>query len=76
MKRKTFFITTLIAIILMPLFSKAQEEVIIIETFRNNAPERFDAPKTPSFTLLSKNKKYAMGISGYVKGTISMDFMV
>ena len=74
MKRKTFFITTLIAIILMPLFSKAQEEVIIIETFRNNAPERFDAPKTPSFTLLSKNKKYAMGISGYVKGTISMDF--
>lgn len=74
MKKKNIFIASLAAIILMPLFSMAQEEVIIIETFRNNAPERFNAPKTPSFTLLSKNKKYAMGIGGYVKGTVSMDF--
>lgn len=64
----------IISIVLMPFMSKAQEEIIIIETFKENAPKRFNAPKTPSFTILSKNQKYAMGFSGYVKGTISMDF--
>ena len=42
--------------------------------FEENAPERFNAPKTPSFAFMSKNQKYLMGIGGYVKGTISMDF--
>lgn len=42
--------------------------------FEENAPERFNAPKTPSFAFMSKNKKYLMGIGGYVKGTMSMDF--
>ena len=42
--------------------------------FEENAPERFNAPKTPSFAFMSKDKKYLMGIGGYVKGTISMDF--
>lgn len=74
MKRKNIFIATIISIFMLPLLSNAQEEIIIIETFRKNAPERFDAPKTPSFTLVSKSGKYAMGIGGYVKGTVSMDF--
>lgn len=42
--------------------------------FEENAPERFNAPKTPSFAFMSKNQKYLMGIGGYVKGTVSMDF--
>ena len=42
--------------------------------FEENAPERFNAPKTPSFGFMSKDQKYLMGIGGYVKGTISMDF--
>lgn len=42
--------------------------------FEENAPERFNAPKTPSFAFMSKNQKYMMGIGGYVKGTMSMDF--
>ena len=72
MKKKNIFIASLIAIILMPLFSMAQEEVIIIETFRNNAPERFNAPKTPSFTLLSKNKKYAIPASAFRTGASAL----
>ena len=48
------------------------DDYIII--FEENAPERFNAPKTPSFAFLSKNQKFMMGIGGYVKGTISMDF--
>lgn len=42
--------------------------------FEENAPERFNAPKTPSFAFMSKNQKYLMGVGGYVKGTMSMDF--
>ena len=42
--------------------------------FEENAPERFNAPKTPSFAFMSKSQKYMMGIGGYVKGTMSMDF--
>jgi hypothetical protein len=42
--------------------------------FEENAPERFNAPKTPSFAFMSKNQKYMMGVGGYVKGTMSMDF--
>lgn len=42
--------------------------------FEENAPERFSAPKTPSFAFMSKSQKYMMGIGGYVKGTMSMDF--
>lgn len=48
------------------------DDYVII--FEENAPERFNAPKTPSFAFMSKNQKFMMGIGGYVKGTISMDF--
>ncbi len=48
------------------------DDYIII--FEENAPERFNAPKTPSFAFMSKNKKYLMGFGGFVKGTVSMDF--
>lgn len=52
--------------------SKHDSTYVII--FEENAPERFNAPKTPSFAFMSKNQKYMMGIGGYVKGTVSMDF--
>ncbi len=64
----------LLAAFLVPQLSKAQEEIIIIQTFKQNAPERFNAPKIPDFTFKSKGQKYMMGIGGYVKGTVSMDF--
>lgn len=49
-------------------------DTILITYFIENAPKRFNAPKTPSFAFMSKDKMFMMGIGGYVKGTISMDF--
>lgn len=49
-------------------------DTTLVFIFEENAPERFNAPKTPSFAVMSKNQKYMMGIGGYVKGTVSMDF--
>lgn len=74
MKRKKLFIKLIIAMLFMPTLSKAQEEIIIIQSFEKNAPKRFNAPKNPNFTFMSKSQKYIMGIGGYVKGTVSMDF--
>ena len=98
MKHSKFIVAILSAIFLIPLASRAQEEIIITKAhkphhaelliinndlphdssfviiFEENAPERFNAPKTPSFAFMSKSQKYMMGIGGYVKGTMSMDF--
>lgn len=51
-----------------------QSDTTVILIFEENAPERFNAPKTPSFALMSKQKKFIMGVGGYVKATASMDF--
>lgn len=74
MRHNRLFPMLLLAAFLVPQLSKAQEEIIIIQTFKQNAPERFNAPKIPDFTFKSKGQKYMMGIGGYVKGTVSMDF--
>lgn len=58
---------------LMIISNSSQDSSYVI-IFEENAPERFNAPKTPSFAFMSKNQKYMMGIGGYVKGTVSMDF--
>ena len=47
---------------------------LMIFIFEENAPKRFNAPKTPTFAFKSKNQNYMMGIGGYVKSTVSMDF--
>lgn len=47
---------------------------LMIFIFEENAPKRFNAPKTPTFAFKSKNQNYMMGIGGYVKTTVSMDF--
>lgn len=49
-------------------------DTTLVLLFVDNAPERFDAPKTPSFAFMSKNNKFMMGIGGYVKASMSMDF--
>lgn len=59
---------------LMIIENDISHDSISVIIFEENAPERFNAPKTPSFAFMSKNQKYMMGIGGYVKGTVSMDF--
>ncbi len=98
MKQTKFIYAVLSALLFMPHFANAQEEIILTKKhnhhhgelliisndiphdsayviiFEENAPERFNSPKTPSFAFMSKNQKYLMGLGGYVKGTVSMDF--
>ncbi len=42
--------------------------------FQKNTPVYFNAPSLPRFAVIGKNRKYYLGIGGYVKTTISYDF--
>ncbi len=42
--------------------------------FRKNTPVNYNAASLPRFAIIGKDKKYYLGIGGYVKGTISYDF--
>lgn len=59
---------------LMIINNNSSHDSTLIIVFEENAPERFNAPKTPSFAFMSKDQKFMMGVGGYVKGTVSMDF--
>lgn len=59
---------------LMIINNNSSHDSTLIIVFEENAPERFNAPKTPSFAFMSKDQKFMIGIGGYVKGTVSMDF--
>lgn len=59
---------------LMIINNNSVHDSSFVIVFEENAPERFNAPKTPSFAFMSKERKYMMGVGGYVKGTVSMDF--
>ena len=72
--KRTFLIFTLFVVMLSPSLVMAQEDSFMIYIFEENAPKRFNAPKTPTFSFKSKNQNYMMGIGGYVKTTVSMDF--
>lgn len=50
------------------------EDLEIIQIFKENAPKAFTAPGAPRFAILGKEKKFYLGIGGYVKGTASFDF--
>lgn len=51
-----------------------REDSVIVEVFRQNAPQKFNVPGAPRFALIGNEHKYYMGIGGYVKGTASFDF--
>lgn len=50
------------------------DDTVIIEIFNENAPKAFSAPGAPRFALIGKERKFYLGIGGYVKGTASFDF--
>ncbi len=45
-----------------------------VEVFRNNTPVYYHAASLPRFAVIGKDRKYYLGIGGYVKTTISYDF--
>lgn len=56
------------------LSDDGEEDVVILDYFQKNAPKSFNAPGAPRFALIGKEKKFYMGIGGYLKGTASFDF--
>ena len=58
--KRTFLIFTLFVVMLSPSLVMAQEDSFMIYIFEENAPKRFNAPKTPTFSFKSKNQNYMM----------------
>ena len=59
---------------IIELSDGGDEDLVILDYFYQNAPKSFNAPGAPRFALVGKQKKFYMGIGGYLKGTASFDF--
>ena len=42
--------------------------------FLESSPQSFNSPDLPRFSIVGKQKQYYLGIGGYVKSTVGMDF--
>ena len=42
--------------------------------FLESSPAHFNSPDMPRFSIIGKEKQYYLGIGGYVKATVGMDF--
>jgi hypothetical protein len=42
--------------------------------FLESSPQHFNSPDMPRFSIVGKQKQYYLGIGGYVKATMGMDF--
>lgn len=52
---------------------KVLDEAILV-ILQENAPAHYQAPKLPRFAIIGKDRRYYLGIGGYVRGTVSFDF--
>lgn len=52
---------------------KILDEAILV-ILEENAPAHYQAPKLPRFAIIGKDRRYYLGIGGYVRGTVSFDF--
>lgn len=55
------------------LFGNAHKDTAVIKVLYENAPKYFNAPDMPRFAIVGKDRKFYLGIGGYVKGTLSYD---
>jgi hypothetical protein len=46
----------------------------ILVVLAENAPVHYQAPKIPRFAIIGKEKQFYLGLGGYVRGTVSVDF--
>ena len=42
--------------------------------FLESSPQHFNSPDLPRFSIVGKQQQYYLGIGGYVKATVGMDF--
>lgn len=55
------------------LFGNAHRDTAVVKVLFENAPHYFNAPNMPRFAIVGKERRFYLGIGGYVKGTLSYD---
>lgn len=56
------------------LFGPREIDSLVVKALAENAPDHFNAPELPRFSIIGKDRKYYLGIGGYAKTTLSYDF--
>lgn len=49
------------------------KDTLIIKVLYENAPNYFNAPDMPRFAIIGKERKFYLGIGGYIKASVSYD---
>ena len=49
-------------------------DTAVLRAFMQNAPDYFNAPDMPRFAIIGEERRFYLGIGGYVKASLSYDF--
>ncbi|MGL6021824.1 MAG: hypothetical protein ACRC0A_01765, partial [Chitinophagaceae bacterium] len=58
---------------LLFVFSEKNKDTAVVKVMIENAPRHFNAPGMPRFSIVGKDRKFYLGIGGYLRSTISYD---
>lgn len=56
------------------IVGNANKDTLIVKVLYENAPNYFGAPDMPRFAIIGKDRKFYLGIGGYIKASLSYDF--
>lgn len=56
------------------LFGPKYIDALVIKALAENSPTYFNAPGLPRFSVIGRDRKFYLGIGGYLKTTLSYDF--
>ena len=56
------------------IVGNANNDTLIVKVLYENAPNYFGAPDMPRFAIIGKERKFYLGIGGYIKASVSYDF--
>lgn len=55
------------------LFGNVHRDTAVLRVLVQNAPDYFNAPDMPRFAIVGKERKFYLGIGGFVKASVSYD---
>lgn len=55
------------------IVGNANKDTLIVKVLYDNAPNYFGAPDMPRFAIIGKERKFYLGIGGYIKASLSYD---
>lgn len=70
-------LTKVVCIIAATLFSALKangQDTIVLKILEENAPNYFNAPGMPRFSVIGKEREFYLGVGGTLRGTLSYDF--